>query len=55
MLKEKWTLGELDRMLKDTLEPEQTLISMLQRSARTLKEVNPFDAAKTTLFYIKKF
>ena len=28
-IKEKWTLGELDRMLRDTLEPEQTLISML--------------------------
>lgn len=30
-IKEKWTLGELDCMLKGTLEPEQTLATLLQR------------------------
>lgn len=28
-IKEKWTSGELDVMLRDTLEPEQTLASLL--------------------------
>ena len=28
-IKEKWTLGELDTILKDTLEPEQTIAMML--------------------------
>ena len=37
-IKEKWTLGELTRMLKDTLEPDQTLATLLQRNARTVKE-----------------
>ena len=54
-IKEKWTLSELDIMLKETLEPEQNLASLLMRSARTLKETNPFNAAKITIFYIKKF
>ena len=36
-LKEKWTLTELEGILKDTLEPEQSFMIMLQRNARTLK------------------
>ena len=54
-VKEKWTAGELELYLKSTLEPEQNLQVLLQRNSRTVKEQNPFDAKKTTLFYIKKF
>lgn len=54
-IKEKWTLVELTAMLKDTLEPEQSLGPMLQRNARSLKEQNPFTQGKMTTFYIKKF
>ena len=42
-IKKKWTLGELDCLLRGTLEPEQTLATLLQRNARTLKEPNPFN------------
>ena len=54
-IKEKWTLGEMDSMLKGTLEPEQALSTLLQRNARTIKEPNPYGAKKITIFYIKKF
>ena len=54
-IKEKWTIGELELYLKDTLEPEQNFQTLLQRNTRTLKEQNPFDAKRTTLFYTKKF
>ena len=54
-IKQKWTIDELGRYLKGTLEPEQNMTVLLSRNSRTVKEKNPFDATKSTTFYVKKF
>ena len=45
-IKQKWTIDELGRYLKGTLEPEQSMSVLLSRNSRTVKEKNPFDATK---------
>ena len=45
-IKQKWTIDELGRYLKGTLEPEQNMSVLLSRNSRTIKEKNPFDATK---------
>ena len=54
-IKDKWSKEELKPYLEGIVEKGSSLDSFLLKSARMIKEKNPFDSSKDINLYIKKF
>ena len=50
-----WTLGEIDALIGEFLDPGQKLAVVLGKFSRQVKAESMFDKAVQSNFYIKKF
>lgn len=55
-LKDRWTLGELDSLLGEFLEPGAKLAIVVGKITRQVKDASPFGRDKAPVYYyLKKF